>query len=45
MLQRLPIAHAQVKSDHTSENFWMKSDKLYIFYIEQKKLLTKYTII
>ena len=42
MLQRLPIALAQAKVCNTSEN-WMKSDKLYIFYIEQKRLLKKYT--
>ena len=39
-LQRLPIALAQVKADNTSENL---SDILYIFYIEQKKLLRNYT--
>ena len=42
MLQRLPIALAQVKSGNTSENFLIKSDKSYIFSLEQKKLLKKY---
>ena len=40
MLQRLPIALVQVKAGNTSE---IKSDKLYILCIEQKKLLKKYT--
>ena len=34
ILQRLPIALAQVKADNTSENVIMKLDKLYIFCIE-----------
>ena len=42
MLQRLPIALAQVKADNTSENL-MKLDKSYILCIEQKKLLKKYS--
>ena len=42
MLQRLPIALAQVKTDNTSENL-MKLDKSYILCIEQKKLLKKYS--
>ena len=42
MLQRLPIALAQVRSGNTSENFLIKSDKSYIFSLEQKKLLKKY---
>ena len=42
MLQRLPIALAQVKTDNTSENL-MKLDKSYILCIEQKKLLKKHS--
>ena len=38
MLQRLPIALAQIKVGNTSENVLkMKSDKLYILFIEKKK--------
>ena len=41
MLQRLPIALAQVKAVNT-----MKSNqKLYILYIERKRLLKKYIVI
>ena len=43
MLQRLPIALAQVKAGNRSEN--LKSDKSYILCIEKKKLLIKYTTI
>ena len=43
VLQRLPIALAQEKAGNTSEN--LKSDKLYILFIEKKKLLKKYTTI
>ena len=42
MFQRLPVAFAQVKVVNTSENLLMKSDKLYILCIKQKKLLKKY---
>ena len=42
MLQRLPIALAQVKTGNTSGN---TSGKSYILCIEQKKLLKKYITI
>ena len=45
MLQRLPIALAQVKAGDTSENLLNEineSDKSYILCIEKKKLLKKY---
>ena len=45
MLQRLPIAPAQVKTGKTSENVLMKSDKSYILCIEKKKLLKKHITI
>ena len=50
MLQRLQIAFAQVKTGNSSENSpnyinLIKSDKLYILYIEQKKSLKKYVTI
>ena len=45
MLQRLPIALAQVKTCNTSENLLNKSDKLYVICIEQEKLLKKYIMI
>ena len=45
ILQRLPIALAQVKADNTLENLPNKIRKLYIFCIEQKKLLKKHIII
>ena len=38
-LQRLPIAHAQAKAGNNSENFLMKSDKLFILCIKRKKSL------
>ena len=44
MLQRLPIALAQVKSGNTSENLGNETNKLYILCIEQKKLRQKYII-
>ena len=44
MLQRLPIVLAQVKAGNLNI-FQMKSDKLYILCINQKKLLKKYTTI
>ena len=43
MLQRLPIALAQVKASNTSGNLKIIY-KLYILCIEQNKLLKKYTI-
>ena len=45
MLQRFPIALAQVKPGNTSENLITKSDKLFILRIEKKKLVKKYTTI
>ena len=45
MLQRFPIALAQVKAGNISENLITKSDKLFIICIEKKKLLKKYTTI
>ena len=45
MLQRLPIAPAQVKQIIHPKTYLMKSDKLYIICIEQKKLLKKYITI
>ena len=41
MLQRLPIAFAQVKAGNTSKNLLMKSGKSYTFFIEQNKFLKK----
>ena len=43
MLQRLPIALAQVKAGNNSEIYQMKYDKLFIHCISPKKLLKKYT--
>ena len=40
MLQRLPIALAQVKAGNNSENLLNNSDKLFIHCIKQKKLLS-----
>ena len=37
MLQRLPIALAQVKAENNSESLQMKSDKLLILCINQNK--------
>ena len=44
MLQRLPIALAQVKAHNTS-GYVIHLDKSYILCIERKKLLRKYTTI
>ena len=44
MLRRLPIALAQVKAGNNSESLLMKSNKLFIICINQKKSLKKYTI-
>ena len=44
MLQRLPIALAQVKAGNNSESLLMKSEKLFICSINQNKSLKKYTI-
>ena len=43
MLQRLPIALAQIKAGNASENLLNELENLYILCIEQKKLLKKYT--
>ena len=43
MLQRLPIALAQVKASNNSER-QIQSDKLFILCINQTKLLKRYTI-
>ena len=46
MLQRLSIALAQIKPRNASKKLTkLKSDKLYIICIEQKKLLKKYITI
>ena len=42
MIQRLPIALAQVKADNTSGNSLMNTDNSYIFCVEKKKLLKRY---
>ena len=42
MLEGLPIALAQVKAHNTSENLQIKSNRLYILRVEQKKLLKRY---
>ena len=39
MLKRLSIALAQIKAGNNSESLLMKSDKLFIICIDQKKLL------
>ena len=44
MLQILPIALAQVKQPIFQEIYQMKSEKLFILCISQKKLLRKCTI-
>ena len=44
MLQRLSTALAQVKAGNNSENYQMKSDKLFVLCINQKKSQKKYTI-
>ena len=45
MGQWLSIALAKVKTGNISGNLLMKSDKLYSFCVEQKKLPKKYTAI
>ena len=45
MGQWLSIALAKIKAGNISENLLMKSDKLYSFCVEQKKLPKKYTAI
>ena len=45
MLQRLPIALAQVKAGNTSENLLHEIRHNICLYIKQKKLLKKYTTI
>ena len=45
MLNRLPIALAQVKAGNNSENLLNEIRQLFMFCISQKKLLKKYTII
>ena len=42
MLQRLPIALAQIKAVKHSKIYWIKPEKSCIFCIEQKKLLKKH---
>ena len=42
LLQRVPIAIAQVKGCNTSENLLNEIRKSYILFIEKKKLLKKY---
>ena len=44
MLERLPIALAQVKEGNTSENLLNEIRQITYFFIEQKKLLKKYII-
>ena len=44
MLQRLPIALAQVKVGNNSENLLNESDKLFILCINQKKSRKNYII-
>ena len=44
MLQRLPIALAQVKAGNNSESLLNEISKLFIFCISQKESLKKYTI-
>ena len=44
MLQRLPIALAQVKASNNSESLLNEISKLFIFCISQKESLKKYTI-
>ena len=45
MLQRIPIALAQVKAGNTPEDLLMKSNKLYIPCMKKKELLKNCTII
>ena len=42
MLQRLPIALAQVKADNTSANLLNKIRPIIYYFIEKKKTLRKY---
>ena len=44
MLQRLPIALAQVKKDNNSENLLNEIRQIVTLCINQKKLLKNYTI-
>ena len=44
MLQRLPIALAQMKAGNNSENLLNEIRQFFIICINQKKLLKKYTI-
>ena len=44
MLQRMSTALAQVKAGNNSENYRMKSDKVFVLCINQKKSQKKYTI-
>ena len=43
MLERLPIALAQVKVGNNSENLLHEIRQIVFHYINQKKLLKKYT--
>ena len=45
MLQRLPIAFAQVKTGNNSEKLLNEIRQIFILCINQKNLLKKYTII
>ena len=45
MIQRLPIALSQVKAGNTSENLLNEIRPIIYSFIEQKKLLEKYTTI
>ena len=44
MLQRLPIALAQIKAGNDSENLLNKLSRLFILGVNQKKLPKKYVI-
>ena len=44
ILQKLPIALAQIKAGNNSENFLVKLGKFFNLYINQKKLPKKYII-
>ena len=43
MLQRLPIAPAQVNAGNNSENLSNEIRQIVYFWLSQKKLLKKYT--
>ena len=43
MLKRLPIAIAQIKACNNSESLLNEVRQIVYFYIDQKKLLKKYT--